>query len=42
LKQLATDRKKLHAMGQQALERIRTGFDIQVTSQEVAQALGAS
>jgi colanic acid/amylovoran biosynthesis glycosyltransferase len=42
LKKLAGDRGKLHAMGQRALERMRAGFDIQLTSQEVAQALGAS
>ncbi|HEY2748347.1 MAG TPA: glycosyltransferase [Polyangia bacterium] len=42
LKQLAGDRKKLRKMGERALERIRAGFDIQVTSKEVADALGAS
>jgi glycosyltransferase involved in cell wall biosynthesis len=40
LKQIAGDRAKLHRMGQKALERIRAGFDIQVTSGEVAEALG--
>ena len=42
LKQLATHRDKLHAMGQKALARIQAGFDIQVTSKEVVEALGGS
>ncbi len=42
LKQLATDRARCAHMGAHALERIRAGFDIQVTSAEVAAALGAS
>jgi glycosyltransferase involved in cell wall biosynthesis len=42
LKQLATNREKLHEMGAHALERIRAGFDIQSTSREVVEALGGS
>lgn len=41
LAKLAGDHARLQKMGAHALERIRAGFDIQVTSAEVAQALGA-
>ncbi|MCU1276638.1 MAG: glycosyltransferase, group 1 family protein [bacterium] len=41
LKALATEQARCARMGARALERIRSGFDIQVTSGEVAQALGA-
>ncbi|MGZ3443368.1 MAG: glycosyltransferase family 4 protein [Polyangia bacterium] len=41
LKELANDQARCAKMGAQALQRIRTGFDIHVTSAEVAQALGA-
>jgi glycosyltransferase involved in cell wall biosynthesis len=42
LKQLAGDRARLAKMGARANERIRAGFDIHVTSAEVADALGAT
>jgi glycosyltransferase involved in cell wall biosynthesis len=41
LKKLAADRQLRQRMGERSLERIRTGFDIQVTSGHVAQVLGA-
>ena len=40
LKRLAADPSRCSTIGERALERIRAGFDIQVTSAEVAQALG--
>jgi colanic acid/amylovoran biosynthesis glycosyltransferase len=41
LKKLATEQARCARMGARALERIRAGFDIQLTSAEVAEALGA-
>jgi len=41
LEQLATAQARCARMGARALERIRAGFDIEVTSAEVAEALGA-
>jgi glycosyltransferase involved in cell wall biosynthesis len=42
LRALASDRARCAAIGARAVERIRAGFDIQVTSGEVAAALGAA
>jgi glycosyltransferase involved in cell wall biosynthesis len=42
LKRLAQDRAGCARMGARANERVRSGFDIRVTSAEVAAALGAS
>ena len=42
LRELASNPARRASIGARAVERIRAGFDIQVTSGEVAQALGAS
>jgi glycosyltransferase involved in cell wall biosynthesis len=42
LAELAKDPRHAFAVGQRAVERIRAGFDIQVTAGEVAAAMGAA